>query len=208
MSGARPRGGMKSITRTAPRVGLPLGLEHERVRPVAPAGLPGIGPRRDDPAAVVGVPEQRREAGAGVEARKARPVDRAVAPDERCRLQVADEAVVLDARHQRSSISSAKRRKRFSTALVEGGDVLLRCVIVECRGEVVAQVGEDFRPRLDEIDIVAVPFLGFVAFCAVVRALCGDAVVDQSALLSLEEVELSLDQVGEARTSQPHTSCR
>src|SRR5205807_6467285 len=37
---------------------LPLGLEHERARPVATAGLPGVAPRRDDPAAVLLGPEQ------------------------------------------------------------------------------------------------------------------------------------------------------
>ena len=73
------RGGMQSITVHAPVVRLELGLEHERRRrdtgarrrATAPAGAISQRP-------CVGVAEQRREAGAGVEAREAQPVDRAV----------------------------------------------------------------------------------------------------------------------------------
>jgi len=40
--------------------------------------------------------QQRREAGRRVEARQAEPVDRAVAPDQSRRGQIADQAVIAD----------------------------------------------------------------------------------------------------------------
>jgi hypothetical protein len=54
--------------------------------------------RRELPASVVRRSEQCGEARAGVEAGEAAPVDRPVDADERARLQVADEGVVLDPR--------------------------------------------------------------------------------------------------------------
>ena len=60
---------------------------------------------------MLGRPEERREAGAGVEAREAAPVDRAVAADERRRLQVADERVVLDPRHRADRRRGAVRSR-------------------------------------------------------------------------------------------------
>ena len=206
MSGAFPRGGMKSITRTAPVIGLPFGFEHERVWAVAAAALPGINARSDDPAAMVGVTENGGEAGAGVEARKARPVDRAVTSDECCRLQVADQAVVLDPRHQRSSISSAKTAEALADFAVERLLVLLRRVVVEGRREVVAKVGKHLGCRLDEVDVVAVAFFRFAALGPVVGTLGGDAVLDETALLALEQIELPLDQVGETHAPEPHVS--
>ena len=47
---------------------------------------------------MLGTAEQRREARAGVDPRDAPPVDRARVVDERHRLRVADDRVVLDAR--------------------------------------------------------------------------------------------------------------
>ena len=80
-------------------VGLVDRLQDQRVVAV-PARRPvNAGRRREQPAAVIGVAEQRREARTRVEAREAAPVDRPVAADERRRLQVADERVVLDPRH-------------------------------------------------------------------------------------------------------------
>ena len=52
--------------------------------------------RRNQPAAVVGRAEQGGEAGAGVEARPAEPVDRTVEGDERGRVAVADQRIVFD----------------------------------------------------------------------------------------------------------------
>src|SRR3989442_3698024 len=47
--------------------------------------------RGQKPAAMIARPQKRREAGAGVETRKAAPVDRPPTAHERRRLQVADQ---------------------------------------------------------------------------------------------------------------------
>jgi hypothetical protein len=47
---------------------------------------------------VIGCAEKCGEAGAGIEAREAQPVDGPIAADERSRLTIADERVVLDPR--------------------------------------------------------------------------------------------------------------
>ena len=133
--------------------------------------------RRDQPAAVLGRrraarrSRRRSRSAASTASRSSRRGRRAR------RLQVADERVVLDPRHQRSSISRAKRRKRRSTPRLKAA-VLLRSVLVERRSEIVAQVGEQLGPGLDEVDVVAVAFLRLVALGLVVRLLGGDAVGD------------------------------
>ena len=71
-------------------------LEDQRVLPVAPARAGRRGRRRQQPAAVLVVAEEGREAGARVEPRQAQPVDRAVPADEARRVRVADERVVLE----------------------------------------------------------------------------------------------------------------
>jgi endonuclease/exonuclease/phosphatase family metal-dependent hydrolase len=62
---------------------------------------------------------------------------------------------------------------------------------------VVAQVGQELGAGLDEIDVVAVALLGFVARRGVVRLLGLLAFADQARLLAHEEIELARDQVGE-----------
>ena len=52
--------------------------------------------RRDQPAAIVVIAENRREASLGIETRQAHPVDGAVASDERRGLAVADHGIVFD----------------------------------------------------------------------------------------------------------------
>ena len=64
--------------------GLELGLEDERVRDDSAVRLAWTARGgRELPAAMVGRAEQRGEAGGGIEARKAQPVDRAIAADQR-----------------------------------------------------------------------------------------------------------------------------
>jgi hypothetical protein len=53
--------------------------------------------RCDAPASILAVPEQRGEARVGVKTRPTEPVDGAVLGDERGRLAIPDESVVLDA---------------------------------------------------------------------------------------------------------------
>jgi endonuclease/exonuclease/phosphatase family metal-dependent hydrolase len=76
--------------------------------------------------------------------------------------------------------------------------VHLRGLLVERRSEVVAQVGQELRACLDEIDVGAVPLLGLVARRRVVSALGLLAFTDQILLLADEEFELARDDFGEA----------
>ena len=78
-------------------VRLELRVEHERPLAVGARAAPDLALRRDQPASVALASQERGEAGRGVEARHAQPVDRAVAADEAGGLRVADERVVLDA---------------------------------------------------------------------------------------------------------------
>lgn len=80
----------------AARAGLPDGVEDQRVAAVGALGA-GVGvPGPQAPVAVVLAAEERGEAGTGIEARQAQPVDGPVAADECGGLQVADERIVLD----------------------------------------------------------------------------------------------------------------
>jgi hypothetical protein len=78
-----------------PLARLPLRLEHQRSVSI-PALRLALLRRRDDPATVLAVTQQRCESGVGVETRDTAPVDRALAVDERRRLQVGQERVILD----------------------------------------------------------------------------------------------------------------
>ena len=73
-------------------------LEYQRVGAVAARVASHRRRGCQQPAPMVGVAEKRREAGAGVEAGKATPVDRTLAAHERGRLKVADQRVVLNPR--------------------------------------------------------------------------------------------------------------
>ncbi|OUD96467.1 hypothetical protein CMMCAS03_00465 [Clavibacter michiganensis subsp. michiganensis] len=77
---------------------LPPGPEHEGVAEVRAHGDGGIGRGgRELPRAVLLGAEERTEHGRGVEAGEAQPVDGSVAGDQRSRVAVPDECVVLDA---------------------------------------------------------------------------------------------------------------
>ena len=73
-------------------------FKNERVAAIAPRDPNVVIARRDPPAAMLVVAEQRGEAGFGIETRPAQPVDRAVAPDQGGGLAIADQGMVLDAR--------------------------------------------------------------------------------------------------------------
>ncbi len=72
-------------------------FEDQRAVAVAPRHARPAVPRCNPPASVVLAAQERGKAGVGIEARPAQPVDRAVASDQRGRLAVADQGVVLDA---------------------------------------------------------------------------------------------------------------
>ena len=73
-------------------------LQDQSVAQVSPRGLDLALRRRDQPASVLGAAKERGKARAAVETGQAQPVDRAVAPDERHRLAVSDNGVILDAK--------------------------------------------------------------------------------------------------------------
>ena len=100
-------------------LGVELRLEDERVVPVGPARRRDRGCGGERPPTVLLVAEERREAGAGVEAREAEPVDAAVTRDERRRLEVADEAVVLDPLGHDGTLSRAVEDNPRVRALVQ-----------------------------------------------------------------------------------------
>ena len=101
----RPRGGMKSMTVAVPSA---VSIVVSRIsvlgaiatRSTCASGSSGF----DQPPAVLGGAEQRGKTGARIEARPAQPVDRATARDERHRLTIADDRVVLEWRAHTSPI--------------------------------------------------------------------------------------------------------
>ena len=91
-------------------------LEDERVAAIAPTCAAEIAVRLNRPVAVLLRADERCEARARVEAGKAEPLDAAVTVDEGGALQVAEERIVLDQRHQSSSRKLVYRRNRFAAA--------------------------------------------------------------------------------------------
>src|SRR5579862_4435137 len=73
-------------------------LQHERVMPIPPrrAAHPSRG--TEQPPSMLGSAQKRREASAGIKPRKAAPVDRPHSTDQRRRVQIAKQRIVLDPR--------------------------------------------------------------------------------------------------------------
>jgi hypothetical protein len=88
-------------------------LEDERVVSVAALVTLDLAGGREVPAPVLAVADERREARGGVETRKAAPVDGAGAVDERCRLKVAEQRVVLDPPHVAAALQTEPARRRY-----------------------------------------------------------------------------------------------
>jgi len=80
-----------------------------RVGPVELAGLERHSRRDAKPAAALLVEERRKDAG-GIKARQAQPVQCAVGAHQRGRVQVADDAVLLDRRH--AHVCSIRQSRR------------------------------------------------------------------------------------------------
>src|SRR6266567_3832579 len=113
MSGAFPRGGMKSSTRRSRSAG----------------STPSRSSRRD--------PRAQRSGGR----RSGRSPRSVTSP-------------VLDL--------EGEAPEATENGVVEGSLVLVGHVLLERRGEVVAEVGENLRAGLDEVDVVTVALLGLV----------------------------------------------
>src|SRR5262245_10476849 len=76
--------------------------------------------------------------------------------------------------------------------------------LLERAREVVADVGEQLRARLDGVDVVAVQLLSLVAVGSVVRLETVPRLLDDVRVVAYEQVELPLDHVGETRTPEDH----
>ena len=84
-------------------LGVEFGFEHEAVAAV-PAPYPArSGDGSQQPASVLRPAEKCGETGPRVESRQAEPIDGAVAADQRGRVAIADQGVVLDRQRHRNS---------------------------------------------------------------------------------------------------------
>ena len=156
---------------------------------------------------MLGRAEKRGEARTRVEAGEAEPVDRAAALDERRRLQVADQRVVLDPGHQRFPISRPSGGQRFCTARLNAASYSSAVGLVERACVAPAHVGERLGRRLDDVDVVAVDLLSLVAFGAVVLRFRVAHLFEQAARLVLGEgVELPRDHVCKPAAPEDHAS--
>ena len=113
-SGASPRTGMKSVSRTAPSAHSSSVSSTRPVAAIAALDPRQVGRRAQRPAAVLLRPDEGGEAGARVEPREAEPVDRPLARDERGGLEVADQPVVLDARRHGSTLPRSAGQSRHA----------------------------------------------------------------------------------------------
>ena len=139
--------------------------------------------------------------GAGLPADELRPPDGDLDADrphrlrrDRGRLRRRPRLGVLDL--------EPEARQPLLDRAVERFLVLLGGLLVERRGEVVAQPGEDLGAVLDELLVVAEALLGPVALGPVVGALGGVAGLQQLEVVAHEEVELPRDHLGEAAPAQ------
>ena len=77
-------------------VAFELRFQNQRIRPVSPRDARVAVARGDAPVSMVLAAEQRGETSIGIEPRPAQPIDRTIAGDERGRLAVADQRIILD----------------------------------------------------------------------------------------------------------------
>src|SRR5688500_6327054 len=96
-------------------------------------------------------------------------------------------------------------REATEDGAIEGRFVLVGGGVVEGSRVVVAKLGQRFRRRLDEVEVLAVALLGLVAPGAIVGVFRRLGLSDQPGLLALEQVELPLDDVLEAARGHHRT---
>jgi hypothetical protein len=80
-------------------------FEDQSVVEVAASRLNVVLPRRDQPPSVLRAAKKRAKACRAIETGQAQPIDRTVAPDQRHRLAVSDDSVVLDSKRHRVDLS-------------------------------------------------------------------------------------------------------
>ena len=90
-----------------PAVADDLGLEDQRLGSIVLIDAAHLRGGPDAPVPVPVRPEQLSEAGVGVDARQAHPIDRAVARDQRDGRRVTDEAVVFELGRHANQVSGA-----------------------------------------------------------------------------------------------------
>jgi len=76
--------------------GFEVRLENQRALAIAPRHAHRARLRCDQPAAVLGLAQQRGEASFRIETGPAQPIDGAIAPDEGAGVAVADQGVIFD----------------------------------------------------------------------------------------------------------------
>ena len=92
---------MKSVSETDPCGVVNTVSRIERVVEVSPRDLNIVVRRRDQPSSVLRPAEERGKTRGAVETGQAQPIDRAVAPDQRRRLTIADDGVVLNSKRHK-----------------------------------------------------------------------------------------------------------
>src|SRR5690348_4656538 len=85
------------------------------------AHLDDVGRWRYQPPAVLGAAQQGSETGGAVKTWPAQPVERTVAPDQRSRLAISDQRVILDPGGH-GCICGPTFVSHHATAILEGGD--------------------------------------------------------------------------------------
>ena len=97
-------------------------------------------------------------------------------------------------------------REALDGRAVESLAVGVGRVLPQRRGVRIAQRGERLGARFADEQVVAVELLGLVALGGVVGRLGVAGLSQQRGLVLREQVELALDQVGEAAAAEPQSS--
>ena len=115
MSATSSRGGMKSMTLTVPSGGFPFGLQDQGAAAVAAPGAFPAACRSQQPAPGVGGIQQRmKQAGESKRGRHSQSMDPSV-PTSAAGVQVADNRIILDARHVLTLPQGGPRREQRGT---------------------------------------------------------------------------------------------
>ena len=97
-------------------------------------------------------------------------------------------------------------REALDGRAVESLAVVIGRILLQRRGVRIAQRGERVSAGLADEEVVAVELLGLVALGGVVARLGLAGLPQQRGLVLREEVELTLDEVGEAAAAEDQSS--
>jgi hypothetical protein len=96
-------------------------FDDQSVVEVATSRLNVIFRRRDQPPSVLGAAKKRAKARRAIETGQAQPIDRTVASDQRYRLAVPNDGVVLDSKRHRVVLSGKGWREKAPSSEVRTG---------------------------------------------------------------------------------------